>query len=191
MTDLSRREVLGLLGLALAAGATGCRPETLRKAATRAVPYTPTYFTADEYATVTALSDLTLPADLRGPSASEAGVPEFIDFVMTEEMDNRERMRTGLAWLDSESHTRFGAPFVAVTEGQQKAILNDIAWPKSATPEFEGAAKFFNEFRNLTATGYWSSQVGVEDLKYIGNTFVTEWTGCPEPQLKKLGVSYT
>lgn len=191
MSDLSRREVLGLLGLALAAGATGCRPETLRKAAQRATPYTPTFFTADEYATVTTLSDLTLPADSRGPSASEAGVPEFMDFVMAEEMDNRDRMRGGLAWLDTESHARFGAPFRAATEGQQKAILDDIAWPKQAKPAFAEAANFFNEFRNLTATGYWSSQVGVEDLKYIGNTFVTEWTGCPEPQLKKLGVSYT
>ncbi|HQR18482.1 MAG TPA: gluconate 2-dehydrogenase subunit 3 family protein [Gemmatimonadales bacterium] len=191
MSDLSRREVLGLLGLALAAGATGCRPETLRKAAQRAAPYTPTFFTADEYATVTVLADLTLPADRRGPSAGEAGVPEFMDFVMAEEMDNRERMRTGLAWLDTESHSRFGSPFVAASERQQKAILDDIAWPKQAKPEFADAASFFNEFRNLTATGYWSSQVGVEDLKYIGNTFVTEWTGCPEPQLKKLGVSYT
>lgn len=191
MSDLSRREVLGLLGLALAAGATGCRPETIRRAAQRATPYTPTFFTADEYAAVTVLSDLTLPADARGPSASEAGVPEFMDFVMAEEMDNRERMRTGLAWLDTEARARFGAPFVAVTEAQQKAILDDIAWPKQAKPAFAVAAEFFNEFRNLTATGYWSSQVGVEDLKYIGNTFVTEWTGCPEPQLRKLGVSYT
>jgi hypothetical protein len=191
VTDLSRREVLGLLGVALAAGAIGCRPETLRKAAQRATPYTPTFFTADEYATVTVLADLTLPADSRGPSAGEAGVPEFIDFVMTEEMDNRERMRTGLAWLDTESRTRFGASFVGATDEQQKAILDDIAWPKLAKPAFTDAAEFFNEFRNLTATGYWSSQVGVEDLRYIGNTFVTIWTGCPEPQLKKLGVSYT
>ena len=70
-------------------------------------------------------------------------------------------------------------------------ILDDIAWPKQAKAEFEEAAKFFNAFRNLTATGYWSSKVGVEDLQYIGNTVVPQWTGCPEPQLKKLGVSYT
>lgn len=191
MTDLSRRDVLGLLGVALAAGAAGCRPETIRKAAQRATPYVPIFFTAEEYATVTVLADLTLPADARGPSASEAGVPAFLDFVMSEEMDNQERMRTGLAWLDSESRTRFGESFVAITEAQQKAILDDIAWPKQAKPAFAEAAEFFNEFRNLTATGYWSSQVGVEDLRYIGNTFVSEWTGCPTPQLKKLGVSYT
>ena len=191
MTDLSRRDVLGILGLALAAGATGCRPDTLRKAAERATPYTPTFFTPAEFATVTVLADLTLPADRRGPGAGEAGVPGFIDFVMAEEMDNRERMRTGLAWLDAESAARFGAPFTAASERQQKKILDDIAWPKEAKPEFKDAAAFFTEFRNLTATGYWSSQVGVEDLKYIGNTVVTEWTGCPEPQLKKLGVSYT
>jgi hypothetical protein len=183
--------MLGLLGVALAAGAAGCRPETIRKAAQRATPYTPTFFTEGEYATVTVLADLTLPADKRGPSASEAGVPEFMDFVMTEEMDNRERMRTGLAWLDAESTTRFGKPFVTASARQQKKILDDIAWPKRATDAFKEPAEFFNEFRNLTATGYWSSKVGVEDLQYIGNTVVPEWTGCPEPQLKKLGVSYT
>lgn len=190
MSDYSRREVLGFLGMALAAGAAGCRPETIRKAAERASPYTPQFFTPAEYATVTVLADLTLPADRRGPSASEAGVPEFIDFVMAEEMDNRERMRNGLAWLDAQAQAGFGKGFVAASARQQKRILDDIAWPKRAKPEFEEAAKFFTEFRNLTATGYWSSKAGVEDLQYIGNTAVAVWTGCPEPQLKKLGVSY-
>jgi len=191
VTDLSRRDVLGLLGVALAAGAAGCRPDTIRKAAERASPYTPTFFTAEEYATVFVLADLTLPADERGPSATEAGVPEFIDFVMSEEMGNRERMRTGLAWLTATAQTRFGTTFVGASEAEQKQILDDIAWPKEAAKELEEPAAFFTSFRNLTATGYWTSKVGVEDLKYIGNTFVTEWTGCPEPQLKKLGVSYT
>jgi gluconate 2-dehydrogenase gamma chain len=191
VTDLSRRDVLGLLGVALAAGAAGCRPDTIRKAAERASPYTPTFFTAEEYATVFVLADLTLPADERGPSATEAGVPEFIDFVMSEEMGNRERMRTGLAWLNATAQTRFGTTFVGATEAEQKQILDDIAWPKQAAKELEEPSAFFTSFRNLTATGYWTSKVGVEDLKYIGNTFVTEWTGCPEPQLRKLGVSYT
>ena len=191
MTDLSRREVLGLLGVALAAGAAGCRPETVQKAANRAAPYTPKFFTPTEYATVGVLADLTLPADARGPSATDAGVPAFIDFVMVEEMDNRDRMRSGLAWLDTESTSRFGKAFSGAGETDQKKILDDIAWPRKAAPQFAEAAKFFNEFRNLTATGYWSSKIGVEDLKYIGNTFVQQWTGCPEAQLKKLGVSYT
>jgi len=191
VTDLSRREVLGLLGVALAAGAAGCRPETVQKAANRAAPYTPKFFTPEEYATVAVLADLTIPADARGPSATGAGVPEFMDFVMVEEMENRDRMRKGLAWLDTESESRFKKSFVTADEHDQKRILDDIAWPKKARPEFAEAAQFFNEFRNLTATGYWSSQVGIEDLKYIGNTFVQQWTGCPEPQLKKLGVSYS
>lgn len=191
MTDLSRREMLGFLGLALAAGAAGCRADTIRRAAQRTTPYTPRFFTPAELATVTVLADLTLPADRRGPSAGEAGVPEFIDFVMAEEMDNRDRMRTGLAWLDTEAKSRFGKGFVDASAHDQKLILDDIAWPKQALEQFGEAAKFFTEFRNLTATGYWSSKVGVEDLRYIGNTAVAHWDGCPEPQLKKLGVSYT
>lgn len=191
MTDLSRRDMLGLLGVALAAGAAGCRPDTIRQAANRVTPYVPTFFTREEYATVTALADLMLPADDRGPSAGAAGVPEFIDFVMSAEMDNQERMRTGLAWLDAEAQKRFATTFAGATEANQKLILDDIAWPKRAAAALKEPAAFFNEFRNLTATGYWSSQVGVEDIKYIGNTFVPVWNGCPEPQLKKLGVSYT
>jgi hypothetical protein len=191
VTDLSRRDVLGLLGVALAAGAAGCRPETVQKAANRAAPYTPKFFTPPEYAAVAVLADLTLPADARGPSATDAGVPEFMDFVMAEEMENRDRMRRGLAWLDTESQSRFKKSFVTADAHDQKRILDDIAWPKKAAPQFAEAAKFFNEFRNLTATGYWSSKVGVEDLKYIGNTVVPVWNGCPEPQLKKLGVSYS
>lgn len=191
MSDLSRRDVLGLLGIALAAGAAGCRADTIRKAAQRATPYTPRFFTPAEYATVTVLADLTIPADRRGPSASEAGVPEFMDFVMTEEMDNRERMRSGLAWLDTEAKARFRKGFVAAPAKEQKLILDDIAWPKQALEQFKEAAQFFTEFRNLTATGYWSSKAGVEDLRYIGNTAVAHWDGCPEAQLRKLGVSYS
>jgi len=140
---------------------------------------------------VAALANLTLPADERGPSATEAGVPEFLDFVLSEEMTNQERMRTGLAWLDTTSQERFGAPFVKAPEANQKQILDDIAWPKRVAKGFEEPAAFFTTFRNLTATGYWTSKVGVEDLRYIGNTYVREWKGCPEDQLKRLGVSYT
>lgn len=192
MSDLTRREMLGYLGLALAASAGGCRPETIERAirATRN-PYKPRFFTPEEWKTVRVLTDLVIPEDGRSGSATEALVPEFLDFVMAEEMESQETMRAGLAWLDAESTTRFGRHFAGAGEESQSRILDDIAWPARARPEHQKAAEFFTAFRNLTAAGFWSSKVGVEDLHYIGNTAVAEWKGCPPEQLRKLGVSGT
>jgi Gluconate 2-dehydrogenase subunit 3 len=99
-------------------------------------------------------------------------------------------MRGGLAWLDAACLERFDAPFVNCTAEQRASVLDDIAWPARAKPELSHGVAFFNSFRDLTASGFWSSKMGVEDLRYIGNTFVREWTGCPEEQLRKLNVSY-
>lgn len=192
MSDLTRREMLGYLGLALAAGTAGCRPESIERAirATRN-PYKPRFFTPEEWKSVRVLADLVIPKDDRSASATEAQVPEFLDFVMAEEMESQETMRAGLAWLDAESTTRFGRHFAGAGEESQSRILDDIAWPARARPEHQKAAEFFTAFRNLTATGFWSSRIGVEDLHYIGNTAVAEWKGCPPEQLRKLGVSGT
>jgi hypothetical protein len=184
--------MLGFLGLALAAGTAGCRPESIERAirATRN-PYKPRFFTPEEWKSVRVLADLVIPKDDRSASATEAQVPEFLDFVMAEEMESQETMRAGLAWLDAESTTRFGRHFAGAGEESQSRILDDIAWPARARPEHQKAAEFFTAFRNLTATGFWSSRIGVEDLHYIGNTAVAEWKGCPPEQLRKLGVSGT
>ena len=192
MSNVSRREMLGFLGLALAAGTAGCHADTIERAV-RGVqnPYQPRFFTPDEWKTVRTLVDLVIPTDDRSGSATEAMVPEFLDFVMAEEMENQETMRSGLAWLDAEATTRFGRHFAGAGEESQSRILNDIAWPAKARPEHQTAAEFFTAFRNLTATGFWSSQIGVEDLQYIGNTALAEWKGCPPEQLRKLGVSAT
>lgn len=192
MSDLTRREMLGYLGLALAAGTGGCRPETIERAI-RAIrnPYEPRFFTPKEWKTVRVLVDLVIPEDDRSGSATDAQVPEFLDFVMAEEMESQETMRAGLAWLDAESTTRFGRPFAGAGEESQSRILDDIAWPARARPEHQKGAEFITAFRNLTAAGFWSSKIGVEDLQYIGNTAVAEWKGCPPEQLRKLGVNGT
>jgi hypothetical protein len=99
-------------------------------------------------------------------------------------------MRPGLAWIDAQSSTRFGKPFADATDSQREAILNDIAWPARATPAMGDGVNFFNRFRDMTASGFWSSRVGVKDLKYQGNVFAPNWNGCPPDALKKLGVTY-
>lgn len=194
MSEMNRRQALGILGLATTVGLVGCTADDVEraaKAAEAAKNYVPTFFTPEEWRTVPVLADMVIPRDDRSGSATEAGVPAFMDFMMGERVDNGERLRKGLAWLDTESRKRFTAGFADLTSEQQLAIVNDIAWPDRAPEEMKEGVEFFKQFRNLCASGFWSSRIGVEDLGYRGNVANASWEGCPEPQLRKLGVSYT
>jgi len=160
------------------------------RAAAEGTPYAPKFFTAAEYRTVRVLGDMILPRDDRSGSASDAGVPEFMDFTMTDRPRSQDWMRKGLAWIDAQSRSRFGKAFADASQSQRVAILNDIAWPDKAPASMADGVNFFNRFRDLTATGFWSSEIGVKDLRYMGNVFAPNWNGCPPAALKKLGVSY-
>jgi gluconate 2-dehydrogenase gamma chain len=159
-------------------------------AAAEGTPYAPKFFTAAELRTARILADMIIPRDERSGNASDAGVPEFMDFTMNDRPSSQKWMRDGLAWIDSQSSTRFGKAFADVTESQREAILNDIAWPARANAQVAAGVNFFNRFRDLTATGFWSSKIGVKDLKYQGNVFAPDWNGCPPAALQKLGVTY-
>jgi hypothetical protein len=160
------------------------------RAAAEGTPFAPKFFTPAEFRTARILADMMIPRDERSGSASDAGVLEFMDFTMIDRPNAQKWMRPGLAWIDAQSNTRFGKPFADATESQRAAILNDIAWPERATPAMTDGVSFFNRFRDMTASGFWSSRVGVKDLKYEGNLFVPDWNGCPPAALKKLGVTY-
>ena len=151
--------------------------------------FVPLFFTAAELATATLLGDLIIPKDDRSGSASDAKVPEFMDFLCAESQSTGSWMRTGLTWLDAESTKQFQKGFTAATPEQQTAILNDIAWPAKAPAGMQDGVRFFNRFRDFTASGFWSSQMGVKDLGYMGNTFVREWTGCPPQAEAHIGVN--
>ena len=152
--------------------------------------YEPKFFTPHEWETVRVLVDLVIPRDGRSGSATDAGVPEFMDFVLSDEPSRRTAMRGGLAWLDHECDDRYGKTFVASADAERAAVLDDIAWPNKAKPAVAPGVAFFNAFRDLTASGFWSSKMGVQDLRYMGNVVVPEWKGCPPEQLQKLGVRY-
>jgi len=201
MTKISRRTALQLVGAAPVAAAMAWTPAEAEQAHTHAQqaraaaakqskPYKPKFFTAHEYATVAVLVDLIIPKDDRSGSATDAGVPEFMDFMMNDRPDGQNPMRGGLAWLDAECYDRFGKTFLDASPENRTAVLDDIAWPKKARAELSQGVAFFNMFRDLTASGFWSSKIGIADLDYQGNTFVAEWKGCPDPALRKLGVQY-
>jgi gluconate 2-dehydrogenase subunit 3-like protein len=194
---MDRRQVIRLLGTAPAAAAFHWAPETVREAAAQArrvvargTPYEPKHFTAHEWDTVRLLVDLIIPKDERSGSATDAGVPEFMDFMLGDDPDLEIPIRGGLAWLDHECDDRYGTTFLSASEAGRGAVLGDIAWPKRAKPEHAAGVAFFNSFRDLTASGFFSSRMGVQDLRYIGNSFLAEWKGCPPEALAKLGVSY-
>jgi len=161
-----------------------------RQAATRGTPFTPAFFTAHEYATVVILVDLIIPKDDRSGSATDAGVPAFMDFMMTDQPKRQIAMRGGLALIGHMCEERFDKMFVDCTDAQRREILDEIAFTGRAAPEHTQAAAFFASFRDLTASGFWTTKMGIDDLGYQGNTFVGTWKGCPDAALKKLGVAY-
>jgi gluconate 2-dehydrogenase gamma chain len=191
---MNRRDTIKLLAGAAAFSLTPAEVRHAAEFAARARStgrgYEPKFFTPHEWETVRVLVDVVIPRDARSGSATEAGVPEFMDFVMTDQPGRQGPMRGGLAWLDTESRQRFGRTFVECADAQRAAVLDDIAWPDKAKPGYSHGVAFFNAFRDLTASGFWSSKMGVQDLQYLGNAVVLEWKGCPDEQMKKLGVTY-
>lgn len=156
-------------------------------------PYTPKFFTAPEWRLVRLLADYVIPRDARSGSATDARVPEYMDFLLADREASeagKVAMRGGLAWLDAEARDRHGVTFVAATDAQRRAILDDIAWPAKARPEMSHGVAFFTRFRDMTASGFFSSQMGWKDLEYLGNVALPEWNGCPPAALERLGVSY-
>jgi gluconate 2-dehydrogenase gamma chain len=153
--------------------------------------FTPKFFTAHEWATVGALANMIIPKDARSGSATDAGVPEFMDFICLDQPPRQLAMRSGLAWIDHECQARFDKRFITCTEPERSAVLDDISWPRRARPEMAAGVAFFASFRDLTASGFFTSKMGIDDLGYIGNVYVVKWDGCPPEALAKLGLTTT
>jgi gluconate 2-dehydrogenase gamma chain len=202
MSDVSRRDALKLMGAVPLVGALDWSAPGIERA-TRMVAqlreegeqaaYTPKFYTPHEWRTVRVLSDMIIPKDERSGSAADARAPEFMDFMLAEKdtsESTRVSMRGGLAWLDSEHRRRFGTDFLGATDAQRRAVLDDIAYPKKAKPEFSAGMSWFNRFRSNVGSAFFSSAMGWQDLRYMGNVFNPDWNGCPPEATKKLGVSY-
>ena len=201
MRPISRRAALELLGAAPAAAALVWTDVEARQAhehadaaraqaAKQAAPFKPKFFTAHEYATVGVLVDLIIPKDARSGSATDAGVPAFMDFMMIDQPRRQIAMRGGLAMIDRLATDRAGKRFVSCSDRERRALLDEIAYTSNSDRGLSQAIAFFNSFRDLTASGFWSTKIGIQDLQYQGNTFVAEWEGCPERALTRLGVKY-
>jgi len=150
----------------------------------------PEFFTAHELATITVLSDIIVPKDAISGSATEAKVPEFIAFIVKDMPEHQTPMRGGLRWLDMQCFKQFDKAFVDCTAADRIKMVNQIAYPEKADPKNKQGVTFFNLIRDLTLTGFYTSEMGVKDLGYAGN-IPNKWNGVPAEVLKEKGLAYT
>ncbi len=144
-----------------------------------------------ELSTIATLCDIILPATATAGSATEAGVVEFVDFIVKDLPDHQLPLRGGLMWLDIESNRRFNKRFIDCGESEMISIVDDIAYPdpEGKKPEMGPGIAFFNRMRNLTLTGYYTTKLGMDDLGYVGNV-PNMWDGVPENVLNEHDVDY-
>jgi hypothetical protein len=131
-----------------------------------------------------------MPKDKVSGSASDAKVPDFIEFIVKDMPEHQVPVRGGLKWLDRHSTNKHGKQFIACTPTEQIGIVDEIAYPKKAKPEVSQGVNFFNKMRDLVTTGFYTSEIGVKDLGYMGNT-PNQWNGVPADVLKQYGLAYT
>ncbi len=147
------------------------------------------FFTEPEMKTITVLTDIIIPKDNISGGAVEAGVPEFIEFVAKDMPKHQIPLKGGLRWIDLHSARRFGKAFADLNGAQQISIVDEIAFPEKAKPEVQAGVTFFNLMRDLTATGFFTSKIGIKDLGYAGNQ-PTQWDGVPQEVLDQYGLKY-
>jgi hypothetical protein len=148
------------------------------------------FFTPHEMATISILADIILPKDEISGSASEAGVPAFIEFIVKDMPQHQVPLRGGIRWLDMQCLKKNNAVFKDCSKDQQMEIVNQIAYPEKAKAEMSQGVQFFNLLRNLTATGFYTSEMGIKDIGYIGNQ-PNKWNGVPDEVLAQYKLAYT
>ncbi|MFZ1012752.1 MAG: gluconate 2-dehydrogenase subunit 3 family protein [Terracidiphilus sp.] len=188
--SVSRRAVLKSLSLGVVAGsvlrviplqAAESAHTMIEAEKTATGAYTPKFFSAADYRTLQSLCDTIFPADADSGGAVDAGAPEFIDLITSENTGYQAQLGPGIPWLNTTCTGRYGKAYLDCTAQQQTEILDRIAWRKNATgdPSLVSAVDFFALLRNMTADGFFTSKIGIKYLGYKGNTYLTEFPGCP------------
>lgn len=192
MLGISRRDLLRNMAVGVAGGsvlqvipaeaaAMAHQMVHKEKAASMAGKYTPKYFSAKQYETLTTLCDSILPKDEKSGGAVEAGAPEFIDLLTSENDEYQLTLGGGLMWLDNYCADRYEHAFLECSAAQKKEVLDLIAYKKNAKaePGLSQGVAFFTRLRGMTCDGFYTSKMGIEDLGYIGNVAIAEFPGCP------------
>jgi len=190
--NISRRDVLKTLTIGVSAGSVlrmiplqaaeqVHRMVREERAQAPAGAYTPKFFPARSYQTLRSLCQTIIPPDEKAGGALEAGAPEFIDLLTSENQEYQLTLGGGLAWLDSTCNDRYGNVFLECAPGQRTEVLDQIAYRENArkNPALGPGVKFFSLLRDLTTDGFFTSEIGIKYLEYIGNTYLAEFPGCP------------
>ena len=190
--SISRRDILKSLTMTAVAGSVlrviplqaaeyAHRMVSAEKAAAKTGAYTPKFFSSHDYKTLQSLCQTIIPPDGETGGAIEAGAPEFIDLITSENKDYQLALGGGLMWLDDTCADRYGKPYLDCTAEQQKEILDLIAYRKNAKldPSLGPGIEFFALLRKFTADGFFTSEIGIKYLGYMGNKFLKEFPGCP------------
>lgn len=147
------------------------------------------FFDEHEMKTISVLAEIIIPKDDVSGSATDAGVPDFIEFIAKDMPEHQTPLRGGIKWLDLQCMRRFNADFASCTAAQQIEMVDEIAYPEKAKPEMQQGVAFFNKMRDLTACGFFTSKIGIADLDYQGNK-PNQWDGVPQDVLDKYGMKY-
>ena len=147
------------------------------------------FFNDHEMKTIATLTDIIIPKDDVSGSATDAGVPDFIEFMAKDRPEFQVPLRGGIKWLDLQCMRRYEADFASCTPDQQIEMVDEIAFPGKAKPEMQQGVAFFNTMRDLTACGFFTSKIGLEDLGYMGNR-PNQWNGVPQEVLDQYGLQY-
>ncbi|QOI98344.1 MAG: gluconate 2-dehydrogenase subunit 3 family protein [Flammeovirgaceae bacterium] len=148
------------------------------------------FFDDHEMNTIKVLIDIIIPKDETSGSATDAGVHDFIEFIVKDMPRHQLPLRGGLKWLDVQCLKRFNKNFIECSPQNQLGIIDDIAYPSTAKPEMKQGVTFFNLLRDLTATGFFTSEIGLKDLGYAGNR-PNQWDGVPQEVLDQYGLNYS
>jgi len=148
------------------------------------------FFTTHEMKAITLLGDIIIPKDAVSGSASEAKVPDFIEFIVKDMPEHQTPIRGGLRWLDMQCFRQFNQSFTDITDQQRLTMVDQIAYPEKAAPDMKFGVSFFNKMRDLVTTGFYTSEMGVKDLGYMGNV-PNQWNGVPDDVLKQYGYAYS
>ena len=190
LDSVTRREVLRSLTLGAVVGsvtrvipleAAELTHQMIDAEKKNAGAYSPKFFKGPSYKMLQTLCETILPADADAGGAVEAGAPEFIDLLTSENAEYQIKLGEGLKWLDSTCTTRFNRAYLECSPPQQKEILDLIAYRKNAEKDesLTQAVEFFSLLRNMTADGFFTSKIGIKYLGYKGNTYLTHFSGCP------------
>ena len=189
--SISRRDILKTLTMGAMAGSVlrvipaqaaeyAHHMVAAEKAATAGV-YAPKFFSPQQYKKLQALCQAIIPADIDSGGAKEAGAPEFIDLLTSENPKYQLKLGGGLMWLDAKCVDGYGRPYLDCSPEQQKEILDLIAYSKNAEkdPSVSQGVEFFAFLREMTADGFFTSEIGIRYLGYVGNTYLLSFPGCP------------